>query len=665
MSAFREQRFLTPDLLAVTTLVLTGVVISWPILRGGYLTYVDNAAHLTEIYSLAFDAHNGWSDAAFCGYPLGNLHSPLWYGLLAVLVRVGLPAGALYASCIVGAFMAPAFAIYYVARRHLAPWLALGVAYTLLIQRPSFVGLGSALGGMWTHYLAAAALILLIERLTRPASDAPSALWIAALVGFVGMTHFFTYIALIIVGVFHVARCLLRVRSTSRTLGLQVVAGILGVVASARYWAPTLMTLEHTTIYPQNLPFDFVVARLLVPTNVLSLVFGKSPVLSPQTLVEAAPMVLLVASGVAGFARLRASRNTLALYGSVLAVVMFVLVALVAPARDATFLGPVSWRMLYFVRIGCALGTVGLLVQLSSRIRFRPERAVSIGAAALLIFLGGLWSLPVAALTPRTGGVEMQEVRAVWQWLRGTDSSEWGRVYVQDTFHTAPLNVSLKNSHVMAMTGQRAGVRQLGATYGVVPYPTATWTMGEFGTLYRRLADTPKRQAEILRLMDRTNVTHVVVADPRMAADLERMEAFELLRRWRRFHVFARPGVASEWVSGAVGSVVADFQTGRVEIRIPGGEDPGPLLVKVAYHPFWRVSGAADAMVRSDDEGLMMLENARAGEVVVLEYIPPRWPAWMSFLGWVMLAVLGGIAYFRRKKLNPPGGLAHFSQRSF
>ncbi|MCZ6767159.1 MAG: hypothetical protein O7D32_09540, partial [bacterium] len=213
MSAFRKQRFLTPDLLAVTTLVLTGVVISWPILWGGYLTYVDNAAHLTEIYSLAFDAHNGWSDAAFCGYPLGNLHSPLWYGLLAVLVRVGLPAGALYASCLLGAFMAPACALYYVARRHLAPWLALGVAYALLIQRPSFVGLGSALGGMWTHYLAAAALILLIERLTRPTSDAPGVLWIAALVGLIGMTHFFTYVALVIVGVFHVARCLLRVRS--------------------------------------------------------------------------------------------------------------------------------------------------------------------------------------------------------------------------------------------------------------------------------------------------------------------------------------------------------------------------------------------------------------------------------------------------------------------
>jgi len=653
LSTHTRQRFLSPDLLAVTALVLTGVVISWPILRGGYLTYVDNAAHLTEIYSLAFDAHNGWSDAAFCGYPLGNLHSPLWYGLLGLFVRAGLPAGALYAFCLLLAFMAPALALYYVARRRLSPWLALTVAYVLLIQRPSFLGLGSALGGMWTHYLAAAALILLIDRLTREVQDAVNIVWIAVLVGFIGMTHFFAYVALIIVGAFHVARSLLRIRSGGSALGLQIVAGIIGVVASARYWAPTLLTSEHTTIYPQNLPFDFVVARLLVPTNVLSLVFGKAPALSPQTLIEAVPMVLLVATGIAGFVRLRGSRSSLALYGGVLAVVMFVLVAFVAPARNATFLGPVSWRMLYFVRIGCALGAVGLLIQLGPRIRFRPQTSTSFGGVALMILLGGLWSMPVARATPGIGSIEMQEVSAVWEWLRDTDSRGWGRVYVQDTFHTAPLNVSLKNSHVMAMTGQRAGVRQLGATYGVVPYPTATWTMGEFGTLYRRLADTPERQAEILRLMDRTNVTHVVVADPRMATDLERMNAFELLRRWRRFHVFARPGAASVWVSGEAGAVDTDFQTGRMEIRIPAGEAPGPLLVKVAFHPFWEVSGSGTATIRSDDEGLILLENTKAGESVVLEYIPPRWPALVSTLGWVLIALLGATALLRRQKPVP------------
>ena len=85
------------DVVAVLFLLATALVVSWPIVAGGYLTYADNAAHIAEIYALAFENGGGWSDIAFCGFPIGTLHSPLWYGSVAALVRAGVPAGFLYA----------------------------------------------------------------------------------------------------------------------------------------------------------------------------------------------------------------------------------------------------------------------------------------------------------------------------------------------------------------------------------------------------------------------------------------------------------------------------------------------------------------------------------------------------------------------------------------
>ncbi len=110
--------------MAVLFLVLAALVLSWPILAGGYLTYADNAAHIAEIYSLAFENGGGWSDIAFCGFPIGMLHSPLWYGAVAGLVRAGVPAGFLYALALFIGFVAPPLALYFVARRSLRPLTA-------------------------------------------------------------------------------------------------------------------------------------------------------------------------------------------------------------------------------------------------------------------------------------------------------------------------------------------------------------------------------------------------------------------------------------------------------------------------------------------------------------------------------------------------------------
>ena len=74
-----------------------------------------------EIYDLAGAASCGWSDLAFCGFPLGSLQSPFWYRLLAAIVRLGLPLIPVYSLLLWAAFSLPALALYAVARRRVGP----------------------------------------------------------------------------------------------------------------------------------------------------------------------------------------------------------------------------------------------------------------------------------------------------------------------------------------------------------------------------------------------------------------------------------------------------------------------------------------------------------------------------------------------------------------
>ena len=105
---------------------------------------------LAEAYELGRGASSGWPDVAFCGFPIGNIQSPLWYGLLGAWSRAGAPLVPLYSSLLWVGFVLPSLALYWVARRRIGPFPAALLSYALLIQRPSIVGNASAFGGMWS-----------------------------------------------------------------------------------------------------------------------------------------------------------------------------------------------------------------------------------------------------------------------------------------------------------------------------------------------------------------------------------------------------------------------------------------------------------------------------------------------------------------------------------
>ena len=70
--AFRLAKVGREDAVALLLLAGTAAIVSAPIWRGGYLTYIDNSVHIAEILELSRNQARGWSEIAFAGFPLGT-----------------------------------------------------------------------------------------------------------------------------------------------------------------------------------------------------------------------------------------------------------------------------------------------------------------------------------------------------------------------------------------------------------------------------------------------------------------------------------------------------------------------------------------------------------------------------------------------------------------
>jgi hypothetical protein len=483
-------------------------------------------------------------------------------------------------------------------------------------------------------------LILLIDRLARPVSLRRDAAWIAALVGLIVLTHLYALVPLALLAVLHGWLVLARRRGGGGRLAWEAVAGALGIMAAAFYWGPLVMARATTEIVPQNLNAWMVAARLAIPTNLLDLVNGAYPRLTPLLVLEAVPMVVLLGAGAAGVVLLRRRRDDMPLYGALVAAILLSVLLFLTAEFDAKLLGPGSWRMLYFARVGLALAAIPVFARL-----FRGDGSESrrryIAAAAVAVLAAWWFGAPLRAVTPAPRGPEVAEVEALWKWLGANRTKDWGRVYLQDTFERPRGDVKLSQSHILALTAHRTGVRQVGATYGVVPYRTALWTSSEFGMLYRGVVASDRDLERVSARMWASNATHIVTSDLRTARILEASDQFEQLYAGGRFSVFRAGSISNGWASpiGPQVEVLSTrFETGRYRLKIRAA-GPGGLLVKSSYHPGWRFSGTAAIRVNVGESGLMELRRLPVGESEIsMTFRLDRWPSVVAALSWLVIA---------------------------
>jgi hypothetical protein len=643
------------DVFAVMTLVATSILIALPVLSHGYFTYIDNSVHIAEIYDLARNTTTGWSELAFAGFPLASLHSPLWYGALAFLARLGAPVDVLYRVCLVLGFVAPPLALYYVTRKRTGIVKAAFLAYFYLVQPTMIWGVGSPLGGMWTHTLSTAGLIVLADLYQKPELSAKEHYATALILALTALTHLFAIpIAILLFAITSIMFRRSR-QMTDQELKRRLVGLVVAAAAAAKYWLTMALVGDEAAAPHQSFSPIGNLARLTLPSDPMLLLKGRirEAFRTDLWFFDALPTAAVLALGLVGFVKYRKSDDALARVGGLLAVVVFgvVVVDHYHPIRQ---LGPVPFRYIEIVRSGLCLAAVPMVGELPIHRWFSRVRAPLASVAAVL--LGLVWGIPLQNDNRRDGfDALMTDVRPLWSWLTEHGSKAWGRVYMQDTFGQ-PETGGGALSHVLVLTQHHTGLPQLGPYYGVVPF-RARWTLSEFDTLFKM--HNPPRDW-LLEAMEAVNAGVLVTSSAGTARHVGDIEDFERLATIGRFTVFRRRNATGRSIAGlSPTSEVTDVVWTPDEIRFSLKTEYSAtrVLAKTSFHQWWHLSGIPRASLRESAEGFLLVDDVPPGEFQVhLWYAPRKLPAYVSLAG-ILLLVAWGVKV-RRETARRRGQLA-------
>ena len=622
------------DALALLSLFAAAVVVSYPVLARGYQTYIDNSAHLAEIYDLARPDFNGWSELGFAGLPLDTLHSPLWYPFLAALTRAGVPLDVPYRICLLLGVLAPSFALYLVARRRASVFGSLLLSYLVLVEPSAIWGIGSPLAGMWTNGIATGLLVLLVDLLARPSLTARQHALASFLLAVAVLTHLFVLPLIAILAAVTTWMHLRERKISNRELGFRVAGWSIAALASAKYWLTMMWVSEvNAAPHPAFRPED-IVTRLFLPCEPLYLLDARIPegIRYDLFLTDTLPSLAVVVLGVIAFVRHRRDEDRFGAASFYFAVVLLgcLLIHRYVPLK---FLGPVSWRFIDTARLGFALTAVHLFG--GQRAGF-GERAFA-PLAVIGPLLGVWWSGPLRHDNPPELREEIAQVEDLWTWLAQNAKKDWGRLYLQDAFGWNWNAGGLAQSHFLVLTQKHVGLPQLGSYYGVVPYKLR-WTLSEFNSLFS--TRNPSKDW-VLEAMVKTNVGAIVTSDSEMARLIEDTESFERLHRSSHYTVYRLKDAVDAPISelSPANHILGEkLTTGDLRVRVRTEYPRARILAKVAYHPFWRLDGPEGAWLRESPEGFLVVDNIPDGEFELhLWYEASHVPGVISSIGWCLL----------------------------
>ncbi len=638
---------------ACAALVLTAAGLGWPLLGDGLLTVLDHPVHLAELYERTEQGTPSWSELGFCGMPLGTLHSPLWYGLLAGLAGLGLPVEGLYRLAVWAGTVATPLALYGVGRGRGSPGVAWAVATLYLLLPTHTLGYASALGGMWTFHLGTGLLVLLAAVLARRPGTPGRWPLLTVLLAVIGLTHAFVLLAAAGLCLAGLAAHVLARRVPWRLLVAEFGAWGLAALCSIAYWGPLLFVLEPGTAGHQDLGPLPLLLRLVAPTDLVALL-GESPLQAVRTNLLGSEFLVTAGLFTAGAIGLWRHRQGVApplmLLGLALAMLSLALLALTALGLLPPLLGPVSWRFVSFVHLG-----VALLALFAGPFWPGPNRGTRLVVALVILSITSAWwwNRPLATLRHSQEARDLSDLRETWRWLKDHKNPAWGRVALQNTFTANPSH-GLGTGHPMALTRHHTGLRQVGTWYGIQPFPTGVWLSSQFGRLFGSDEHT---RTSLQERLDWSLTDVFVSSHPNGAALLGSLGGFEARHRKGRFVTWVRSGASTPTAWAPDNAIKVTGETWAVgaltlQVDVPSAESS--LVVGVAHHPWWQLDGPSSARLRAHENGLIQVEDLPSGSTeLVLQWVPSRAWARAGWIGWFLLV---GFAVGPGRKRPPPQG---------
>lgn len=642
---FSDVRWESTDALLLLALCATALVSLLPLWPEAFLAYYDNAAHVAELHPHGYA--RGWSELAFCGYPLKLLHSPLWYTLVRWLVALGLPLLPLYFAMLVVGVAGPPLALYVIFRRRTSPFWA-GVAGCLLMSLPTnLYGTGSVTGGMWTFGICNALLLLYIDRLLRSRRAPLDLVWEIGLLALIGLTHFFTLLTTVLIFLLVMGLKWFQKKLTWRMCLVHIMASLVAALIAALYWLPWLLTMQVRFQGQQFLSPGQLLMRLVIPTDLMRLLnYGMSTRSLRWELwfLDALPMLLLFGLASLSWRQWRAlpsREERLMPQLGVLSAGFLVVLLLLGSLFGNSLLGPLPWRFVTHIQL--AMGLTLLAWSHHPLVKRKISQKGTIALALGMVVWGGVMCLPLQSFADRIQ--HLPALQRTWTWLQKNHKPEWGRIYVQDPFFTPGAPRGLQRGHITSLTSWKTGLPQVGAYYGGHPFATDRWLRSELGAFFGRRKPAAGWVAGGLAF---ANVGVLLTLSPHMAHTLRRFGPFQPLFQDGPFVVWRYTQQARRWTlsyTPALKAHTLSFAPGRLKLVItsPGLNDAKHrLLVKVGWHRWWQLKGPKAArLIKDPATHLMLLTHLPKGRhTYELQWRPSLWPSWLSLFGCSLLLAL-------------------------
>jgi hypothetical protein len=617
------------SIFAFVFIIFTGVFISWPILIGGYLTYVDNPVHLAEIYSLAA-SETGWSDLAFNGFPLIHMHSPLFYGIIVEGVRAGLNAEFLYKFFLILGYLAPSFALYFTGNKNGSIFYTTIVSCFFLLLHYNFTGISSPLGGMWTFGISISLFILLIKHLESDLRQINSKIYLCLLITLIGLTHLFTLVASIIYLAVSFIVDLISKKLTFWHAVHSICFAGLGIIGAAWYLIPAVEYLSHGNNERNVWGLYAIFTFFAFPINLISAVqFSKDGLFSESLLAFTSIASLCIGSFV--FlnyflpGKIQREANELLKLFIFITIISFLLVA--NSVFNLTFLGPVPWRFVLFIFTAVFLAVIRHPVYLGS-----VSKTVIV-AILLIATLNSQYYLNKQIL--RLDSTELNSVKTVWSNIAKLDKGR--RIYIQDTFWTKPYETNLTHSHILSLTQHETGMNQLGPYYGIVPFRNKRSSISESDLLFGKEINLGTNFAQrLLSNMQEMKCSYLLISNPQLSPALEESKLFNKLFSTGRFTLFSisfsdKEGGYGDYEEAGIG--ITKVSDGKYRLSFKGAlSERRVIKLLVSYHPYWK-STKPDALLTADDSGNYMQVTIPQGtkDDILLNFEPPHFPKYISF----------------------------------
>ena len=665
-------------LYSTLAIVFVGFILVHPMFGDGFLLFVDGAIRTAESYYLVEEL---LPKGQFFGWaaPLGNAGTPVFtydypFGFIVIaFLHYALRIDVLLAYKLVNffAYVFPSLALFYFLKSRINYKIALVFSLLALFQ---YDFIWFPIGGMWNQPLSIGFLILFIHifdiAITRPL-NLRNFLLMGLLGGLILISHPFTSLFTVIFSsmalLIYSARRKIRLFELSKYL---VASLVVALAISFFYLYPLLLTakeIKPSAVGLADATFPSLVksfSYLLLPHMRIPEIketFGWSSSLIDLSkisnnitgLINASLLnfaeILLGVSIVAGiilYLKRRIEGNLPFVLALVLLANLFIASGLIVltPLKDLPLLNSVhSPRFFIYERvllIILAAYGINYIVKNNEFIK-KYQRTINKEFVPLAILTFSILYLSFYPIISR-GMIPIEtsdkiaafdDVEKVWSWVTDNVDGNKTRVYYQDTYFTSK-NKQLNQTRVFSLSYKFTKVPFIG---GWATNPS--FHIAELYTNHRQMFGSSVDEindGQIATNMSYYNSKYIVSVESVLEGKLKKSNLFKQETKFGELSIFTLKDYDPKWVrlnGNDIDVEMLKFEHENIEFDFTTDKIDKQLIVKMAYHPFWRayVNGKPERIERVTTDfkgfptnGLIGIKTNELGKLnVKLVYLRP------------------------------------------